>query len=70
MPEYYPPPGSKRFHVKAEQYRARAEELSAISAQFHKGTARATLENLAEEYLRMAQQMDDLSGIKRRLRQG
>jgi hypothetical protein len=67
MPEHYPPPDTKSFQMKAEQYRVRAEELSAISSQFHDGKTRMTLENLATEYLRMAEQMDSLGEIERRL---
>jgi len=53
--------------MKAEQYRVRAEELSAISSQFHEGATRVTLENLATEYLKMAEQMDTLGEIEGRL---
>jgi hypothetical protein len=44
-----------------------AEELSAISGQFHEDKIRAMLENLATEYLKMAEQMDGLSEIEQRL---
>lgn len=66
MPEYYPPPGAKSFQMKAEQYRARAKELSTISEQFHDAKTRAILENLSEEYRKMARQMDALSEIEGR----
>lgn len=67
MPEHYPPPGCKSFQMKAEQYRIRAEQLSAISSQFHENKTRAMLQNLAAEYRHMAQQMDILSEIEARL---
>jgi len=67
MPDHYPPPGCKSFQRKAEQYRIRAEELSAISGQFHEDKTRVMLENLATEYLRMAEQMDTLGEIEERL---
>lgn len=67
MPDYYPPPDTRSFQIKAEQYRVRAEELSAISSQFREGTTRVTLENLATEYLKMADQMDGLGEIEGRL---
>ena len=70
MPEHYPPPGCKSFQMKAEQYRVRAEELWAISSQFREGTTRVTLENLATEYLKMAEQMDTLSEIEGRVHKG
>jgi hypothetical protein len=67
MTDIYPPPGSRSFQRKAEQYRVRAEELSAISGQFHEDKPRAMLEKLATEYLKMAEQMDGLSEIEERL---
>ena len=67
MPATYPPPGCKSFQRKAEQYRGRAEELAAISSQFHEDKTRAMLENLAAEYLKMADQMDSLGQIEERL---
>ena len=67
MPEHYPAPGSRMFQMKAAQYRVRAEELSAIGAQFREDRTRVTLQNLAEEYRKMAEQMDALSEIEARL---
>jgi len=57
----------KSFHSKAEQYRVRAEELMAISNEFQDDRTRVTLRNLAAEYLKMADQMDQLSEIETRL---
>ena len=58
---------SKSFHSKAEQYRVRAQQLTTISAQFQDDRTKATLQNLAREYLKMADQMAQLDEVETRL---
>jgi DNA-binding ferritin-like protein len=54
-------------NLKAEQYRNRAAELSAISEETKDKNARETLQRLSADYLKMARQMDQITAINRQL---
>jgi hypothetical protein len=67
MPESIAPPAVDASSLKAEQYRNRAAELSAIAGETKDKNSRETLERLSSDYLQMASQMDQIGAIKRQL---